>query len=44
MKHVGRVLKDCGGNQNHPDFLEVRDYAQMTYEECTRAESEAAGQ
>ena len=44
MKHVNRYLKDCGGDQQHPDFLAIRDYAQMVYDECKRAESEAAGQ
>lgn len=43
MKHVNRYLKDCGGDQQHPDFLAIRDYAQMVYDECKRAESEAAG-
>ena len=40
MKHVNRYLKDCGGDQQHPDFLAIRDYAQMVYDECKRAEKE----
>ena len=42
MKHVNRVLRECGGDQNGADFIQVRDYAQMVYDECKRAEDEAA--
>ena len=41
MKHIGRVLKDCGGDQNNADFVHIRDYAQIVYDECNRSENEA---
>lgn len=44
MKHIGRVLRDCGGDEGSRDFIEIRNYAQIVFSELERAEREAAGE
>lgn len=39
-KHNPRVARECGGIES-PEFGEVMDYAQMTYQACLDAEKEA---
>ena len=44
MKHVNRVLRECGGDKNDKNFIEIMNYAQIAYDECLRGEKEAPAQ